>query len=131
MKTNAQEKKHKLEVARQKAKAWAIKQKIKSKEKKYNIENQTKGNPKVQTKKEIKYIPSVDTKSDHTYKIAYTKLPSVDTKVDSTFKLAHIKTLQTTLQNLTKERNSLDKTISLINKRLEEVKSEDSVDQPL
>ena len=100
-------------------------------DKKYNIENQTKGSNKVQTKKELKYIPSVDTKGDHIYKISHTKIPSVDTKVDSTFKLAHIKTLQTTLQNLTKERNSLDKTISLINKRLEEVKSEDSVDQPL
>ena len=114
MKTT-QEKRQKLELARQKAQAWAIKKRIKSKEKKIKSDNQVKARKTSKEKFKADSIEDTKLKSDRAYKQAQ----------------AHSETLEITLQNLTKQRDSLNKSIAVIKERLKEVKSEESTDQPL
>ena len=113
MKTTAQEKKQKLEIARQKAQAWAIKQKIKSKKKKFKTENQ------IRTKK----IPQEKIESAFSEDLKFKPVRKPNQ--------AHSETLEKTLLNLTRQRDSLNKSIILIKERLREVKEEESIDQPL
>ena len=113
MKTKSQERKHKLEIARQKAKAWSLKQKIQKKERKYQAEQKEKLSEKTRNTIQTKSLPQA-IKSNHT-----------------SFNSAHISTLKRTLSELESQKDSITKTIRILKERLQEVAKEDSEDKPL